>query len=140
MKVLFGMALRQRTRFVEGLPWLIGLDWAVPDFSTLGRCQKTLAVTIPYRGSQVPLNLLVDSTGIKRAGEFDGCRRDHPVKRVLVRPVHSTGQSRHLYRAGATTPPWARRSWGSLSTISLTSGHFPDRCIAVISWIAQGGI
>ena len=34
MKVLFGMALRQTTGFVESLLCLIGLDWDVPDFST----------------------------------------------------------------------------------------------------------
>ena len=48
MKVLFGMALRQTTGFVESLLRLIGLDWAVPDFSTLSRRQKTLKVNIPY--------------------------------------------------------------------------------------------
>jgi hypothetical protein len=42
MKVLFGMALRQTTGFVESLLRLIGPDWAVPDFSTLSRRQKTL--------------------------------------------------------------------------------------------------
>ena len=52
MKVLFGMALRQTTGFVESLLRLVGLDWAVPDFSTLCRRQKTLAVNISYRGSQ----------------------------------------------------------------------------------------
>ena len=52
MKVLFGMALRQTTGFVESLLVLIGLDWDVPDFSTLSRRQRTLAVNIPYRGSQ----------------------------------------------------------------------------------------
>ncbi len=52
MKVLFGMALLQTTGFVESLLKLIGLDWAVPDFSTLSRRQKTLAVNIPYRGSK----------------------------------------------------------------------------------------
>jgi hypothetical protein len=60
MKVLFGMALRQTTGFVESLLQLIGLDWAVPDFSTLSRRQKTLKVNIPYRGSDGPLHLLVD--------------------------------------------------------------------------------
>ena len=35
MKVLFGMALRQTTGFVESLLRLIDLDWAVPNFSTL---------------------------------------------------------------------------------------------------------
>ena len=63
MKVLFGMALRQATGFVESLLRLIGLDWTVLDFSTLSRRQKTLAVNIPYRGSKGPLHLLVDKIG-----------------------------------------------------------------------------
>jgi hypothetical protein len=37
MKVLFGMALRQTTGYVESLLQLVGLDWSVPDFSTLSR-------------------------------------------------------------------------------------------------------
>jgi hypothetical protein len=37
LKVLFGMALRQTTGFVESLLRLVGLNWAVPDFSTLSR-------------------------------------------------------------------------------------------------------
>ena len=52
MKVLFGMALRQTTGFVESLLALIGLNWEVPDFNTLSRRQKTLAVNVPYRGSR----------------------------------------------------------------------------------------
>ncbi len=35
LKVLFGMALRRTTGFVESLLRLVGLDWAFPDFSTL---------------------------------------------------------------------------------------------------------
>ena len=50
MKVLFGMAIRHPTRFVDSLIRMIGLDWAVRDFSTLSRRQKTLKVNIPYRG------------------------------------------------------------------------------------------
>ena len=46
MKVLFGMALRQTTSFVESLLRLIGLDWDLPYFSALNRRQKTLAVNI----------------------------------------------------------------------------------------------
>jgi hypothetical protein len=59
MKVLFGMALRQTTGFVEILLRLTGLDWDVPDFSTMCRRQKTLAVNIPYRGAKGPLHLLI---------------------------------------------------------------------------------
>jgi len=85
MKVLFGMALRQTTGFVKSLLRLIDLDWAVPNFSTLSRRQKTLKVNIPFRGSQGPLHLLIDSTGIKVEGEgewseYPSCARPfwHP--------------------------------------------------------------
>jgi hypothetical protein len=77
MKVLFGMALRQTTGFVESVLRLVGLDWSVPDFSTLSCCQKTLAVNIPYRGSKAPLHLLIDSTGIKVEGEGEWHVRKH---------------------------------------------------------------
>ena len=89
MKVLFGMALRQTTGFVESLLRLVGLAWTVPDFSTLSRRQKTLAVAIPYRGSQGPLNLLIDSTGIKAEGEGEWHARKHGgTKRRLWRKIH----------------------------------------------------
>ena len=89
MKVLFGMALRQTTGFVESLLRLIGLDWAVPDFSTLSRRQKTLAVNIPYRGSKGPLHLLIDSTGIKVEGEGEWHARKHGgPKRRVWRKIH----------------------------------------------------
>ncbi len=89
MKVLFGMALRQTTGFVESLLQLIGLDWDVPDFSTLSRRQKTLAVNIPFRGSQGPLHLLIDSTGIKVEGEGEWNARKHGgQKRRVWRKIH----------------------------------------------------
>tara|TARA_B100001063_G_scaffold188368_1_gene178717 strand:- start:227 stop:1057 length:831 start_codon:yes stop_codon:yes gene_type:complete len=89
MKVLFGMALRQTTGFVESLLRLVGLDWAVPDFSTLSRRQKTLAVNIPYRGSKGPLHLLIDSTGIKVEGEGEWHVRKHGgPKRRVWRKIH----------------------------------------------------
>ena len=89
MKVLFGMALRQTTGFVESLLRLIGLDWAVPDFSTLSRRQKALVVNIPYRGSNGPLHLLIDSTGIKVEGEGEWNARKHGgSKRRVWRKIH----------------------------------------------------
>ena len=54
---------------VASLLRMARLDWPVPDFSTLCRRQKTLAVQIPYRHADGPLNLLVDSTGIKLLGD-----------------------------------------------------------------------
>ena len=89
MKVLFGMALRQTTGFVESLLRLIDLDWDVPDFSTLSRRQKTLAVNLSHRTSQGPLHLLIDSTGIKVEGEGEWNARKHGgAKRRVWRKVH----------------------------------------------------
>lgn len=89
MKVLFGVALRQATGFVESLLRLIGLGWAVPDFSTLSRRQKALKVNIPYRSSEGPLHLLVDSKGIKVEGEGEWNARKHGgTKRRVWRMIH----------------------------------------------------
>ncbi|MFT4961525.1 MAG: hypothetical protein ACI92Z_002616 [Paracoccaceae bacterium] len=87
MKVLFGMALRQTTGFVASLLKLIGLDWAAPDFRTLCRRQKELVVNISYHGSDDPLHLLVDSTGIKGEGEWHARKSGGP-KRRLWRKIH----------------------------------------------------
>ncbi|MBW3243757.1 IS5 family transposase [Epibacterium sp. DP7N7-1] len=89
LKVLFGMPLRQTTGFVESLLRLAGLDWAVPDYSTLSRRQKTLHVSLSYRGGAGALNLLIDSTGIKSKGEGEWNARNHGgSKRRIWRKIH----------------------------------------------------
>ena len=40
IKCLFGLPLRQSIGMVESLLKLAGLDWPVPDFSTISRRQK----------------------------------------------------------------------------------------------------
>jgi hypothetical protein len=89
LKILFGLPLRQTTGFVASLLKLVGLEWSVPDFSTLCRRQKTLLVAIPYKGSAGPLHLLIDSTGIKAEGEGEWNARKHGgPKRRLWRKIH----------------------------------------------------
>ena len=68
VKVLFGLPLRQTTGMVASILEMAKLNWPVPDFSTLSRRQKSLAVQIPHRRRAGPLNLLVDSTGSKFLG------------------------------------------------------------------------
>ncbi len=80
VKVLFKLPLRQTAGMVASLLRLAGLNWSVPDFSTLCRRQKTLAVQIPYRRADGPLNLLVDSTGIKFLGDGEWQARKHGVQ------------------------------------------------------------
>ncbi|MFN3844292.1 MAG: IS5 family transposase [Paracoccaceae bacterium] len=89
IKVLFKLPLRQTTGMVASLLKMAGLDWAVPDYSTLCRRQKRLAVQIPYRRADGPLNLLVDSTGIKFLGDGEWQARKHGVQgRRQWRKVH----------------------------------------------------
>jgi hypothetical protein len=122
MKVLFGMALRQTTGFVESL---IDLDWAVPNFSTLSCRQKSLKVNIPFRGSAGPLHLLIDSTGIKVEGEGEWNARKHGgTKRRVWRKIHircpagewnirrEGGLTRKNWKSGRPSSPpatWATR-------------------------------
>ncbi|SIO59972.1 Transposase DDE domain-containing protein [Rhodovulum sp. ES.010] len=89
LKVLLGLPLRQATGFMASLLELSGLGWSVPDFSTLSRRQKTLDVTIPFRGSKGALHLLIDSTGIKVEGEGEWHTRKHGgSKRRVWRKIH----------------------------------------------------
>lgn len=90
IKVLFGLALRQTIGMVASLLKLAGLeDWPVPDFSTLCRRQKTVAIQIPFRRAGGNLNLLVDSTGVKVRGDGEWQVRKHgPGRRRQWRKVH----------------------------------------------------
>ena len=88
VKVLFKLPLRQAAGMVATLLKLAGLDWPVPDYSTLCRRQKTVTVQIPYRRADGPLNLLVDSTGIKFLGDGEWQARKHGPQRRRWRKVH----------------------------------------------------
>ena len=53
LRALFGLPLRQATGLVASLLELAGLDWPVPNYTTLCRRQKGLVVAIahcPARG------------------------------------------------------------------------------------------
>jgi len=89
IKVLFKLPLRQTAGMVASLLRLAGLDWPVADYSPLCRRQETLKVQIPYRRADGPLNLLVDSTGIKFLGDGEWQARKHGVQgRRQWRKVH----------------------------------------------------
>jgi IS5 family transposase len=89
LKVLFNLPLRQATGLVASLLKMAGLDWAVPDYTTLCRRQKTLDVALGGRPSSGGLHLLVDSTGIKMMGEGEWKTRKHGASyRRQWRKVH----------------------------------------------------
>ena len=89
IKCLFAQPLRQALGMVQSLLHLAKLDWPVPDFSTVCRRQKTLQTQLSYQPSSSPLNLLVDSTGIKFLGEGECKRKKHGAEyRREWRKVH----------------------------------------------------
>ena len=93
LKALFGLPLRQTAGMAASLLELTGLDWPVPDFSTLCLRQKTLTVHIPYPPGTGALHLLIDSTGVKAEGDGDGdgewsARKHGPSKPRDWRKVH----------------------------------------------------
>lgn len=89
LKVLFGLPLRQTVGLVASLIEMAGLDWPVPDYSTLCRRQARIRIQIPYRCSGQPLKLLVDRTGILFRGDGEWLARKHgATRRREWRKVH----------------------------------------------------
>jgi hypothetical protein len=89
LKGLFQLPLRQMTGLAQSLLRLAGLDWPVPDYTTLCRRQKSLSVDLGGRPSAGGLHLLVDSTGIKMIGDGEWKARKHGVsRRRQWRKVH----------------------------------------------------
>lgn len=89
IKSLFGLALRQAMGFVQSLLHLSGLQWPVPDFSTVCRRQHSLHVHMPYRSSQAGLHWLVDSTVIKFLGKGEWkCKKHGAERRRQWRKLH----------------------------------------------------
>ena len=73
-KSFFSSLLRQTTGMVASLLQIANLEWAVPDYSTLSRRQKTPAVQIPYRRADGPPNLLVDIEPVSATGSSEPAR------------------------------------------------------------------
>jgi hypothetical protein len=81
MRMVFGLALRQTEGLIGSIIGLLGLDLAVPDYSTLSRRAKTLEVPRLRRAGAGPLHLLVDSTGLKLGGAGEWLIEKHGTSR-----------------------------------------------------------
>ena len=123
LKVLFGLPLRQTTWFVQSLLKLAGLDWLVPDYSTLSRRQKALNVSLPYRGGTGALNLPIDSTGIKSEGEgeWNACPPPRTCHACAAgqRAARNAGLGAR-YTLGPTKRHWRFGRWRSRPATSVT--------------------
>jgi len=70
LSVVFSQPLRQTQGLMRSIAGLLGVNIAVPDFSTLSRRGGGLVLqTKPRVDSQAAIHLAVDSTGLKVFGE-----------------------------------------------------------------------
>jgi Transposase DDE domain len=81
MRMVFGLALRQTEGLIGSVIELLGLDLAVPDYSTVSRRAKTLELPPLRRSGTGPLHLVVDSTGLKLGGAGEWLIEKHGTSR-----------------------------------------------------------
>lgn len=79
LRRLLNLGLRQTQGLVYSLWVLMGLEEAldVPDYSTLSRRQADLTIALPVQPSDGPMDLVVDSTGLKVYGQGEWTARQH---------------------------------------------------------------
>jgi hypothetical protein len=66
---------------MRSIATLLGVEIAVPDFSTLSRRNSGLILRPrPRDNSQAPIHLVVNSTGLKIFGEGDWLHEKHKTK------------------------------------------------------------
>ncbi|XDJ36158.1 MAG: IS5 family transposase [Burkholderia sp.] len=98
VKTVYRLTLRALQGFTQSLRDLAFPSLPVPNYTTLCRRAKTLAVELPILRDNEPIHLVVDSTGLKVYGEGEWKVRQHGYsKRRTWRKVHlalnaNTGQ------------------------------------------------
>jgi hypothetical protein len=78
---VFKQPLRQTQGLMRGIAEVLGVEIAVPDFSTLSRRGNGVILqTGPRADKQAAIHLVVDSTGLKIFGEGDWLEEKHKTK------------------------------------------------------------
>ncbi len=79
--MVFKQPLRQTQGLMRSIAGLLGVEIAVPDFSTLSRRSSGLALRATRKpGGGKPVHLVVDSTGLKIFGEGDWLEEKHKTR------------------------------------------------------------
>ena len=81
LRIVFRLALRQTEGLIGSILHLLGLELPVPDHSTIGRRARTIKLPARPRPSGEPLQLLVDSTGLKLSGPGEWLLEKHGTKK-----------------------------------------------------------
>jgi len=89
LRTVFGLALRQTKGLIGSIIHLLEIELAVPDHSTLGRPAQTVTSPKPTRRHAGPVQLSVDSTGLKLNGPGEWLVEKHETtKRRSWRKLH----------------------------------------------------
>jgi IS5 family transposase len=130
LKVLFKLPFRAAQGLAMDLLKILGLDLTCPHYSTLSRRAKTLQIDLGVRKTEGPIHLLVDSTGVKVAGEGEWKTRQWKAE------YHRTWIKLHL---------GLDRNSGQIMAAVVTDAkggdpdHFPDVLDAVEGDIEKVG-
>lgn len=89
IRELFQLPFRQTEGFGRSLAQLLEVEIAIPDFTSLAKRGAKLGVSLSVRHSRGPIDIVVDSTGLKVFGEGEWKMRAHgKSKRRTWRKVH----------------------------------------------------
>ena len=90
LRVVFSLPLRQTEGFLDSLLRLMGLNLKAPDHTTLSRRNQIVAVPPLTRSYDGPIDLIVDSTGLKilGCGEWNAHKHKASKKRRDWRKLH----------------------------------------------------
>ncbi|MCP4300576.1 MAG: IS5 family transposase [Gammaproteobacteria bacterium] len=87
VRLVFGLALRQTEGFLRSVSALLNLELRIPDHSTLSRRSKGLNVPICPSARKGPVDIIIDSTGL-RVHSGNGSDAGPPPKRRTWRKLH----------------------------------------------------
>jgi hypothetical protein len=82
------LPLRQTEGFARSLIAIMALDLAVPDHTTLARRRRTVDVREPRWRRKSPIDIVIDSTGLKFFGAGERARARHGETRRSWRKLH----------------------------------------------------
>ena len=89
LREVFGLTYRQTEGFGRSLVKLMDSDVAIPDYTSLQKRASKMEITLNARPKRGPIDIVVDSTGLKVYGEGEWKTRRHGAsKRRTWRKVH----------------------------------------------------
>ena len=89
IRELFKLPYRQTEGFGRSLVGLLNVDVAIPDFTSLAKRSAKLGISLSITNKRGPIDIVVDSTGLKVFGEGEWKMRTHgKSKRRTWRKVH----------------------------------------------------